>query len=455
MLLSRRSFSKNLTASAFAGLALSACGSAKGEYFAGYGRLLPDPGGLLDLPKGFSYRILSSFGDPMSDGFTVPGHADGMECFDLGGGRLALIRNHEIAPDAPEAFSGPVAGKTNAAGIGYDRGPDGNLLPGGTTTIILDQTTGAVERQFWSLRGTIRNCAGGRTPWGSWLSCEEDETRAGQGAAKDHGWVFEVPAAATGPVEPVALSGLGRFNHEAAAVDPRTGIVYLTEDQEDGLFYRFLPNTKGRLASGGRLQALGFLGDGSGGDARNWESVRLDHGESEAVRWIDLDGVDNPDGDLRARGRLAGAAIFARGEGIYFGNGEAYFACTSGGRARAGQIFRYRPSLAEGQHGEKDSPATLHHFLESTGKAELNYCDNLTLAPNGHLLLCEDQSKSAGPVDNHIRGITPDGAVYPFARLRTQTELAGVCFSPDKEMLFVNVYDPGKTLAISGPWLEA
>lgn len=457
-MLTRRAFATHLTASAFAGLSLAACGANAARHFAGYGRLLPDPKGLLDLPEGFSYRILSAFGDPMSDGFTVPGRADGMDCFALGGGRLALVRNHELSPGSVEDYSRPLAGRTVARAEtlrGYDRTVDGELLPGGTTTLILDQRSGKVESQFWSLRGTIRNCAGGRTPWGSWLSCEEDETSAGEGVGLDHGWVFEVPAGAQAPVDAVPLKGLGRFNHEAAVVDPRTGIVYLTEDREDGLFYRLLPETKGRLRDGGRLQALGLRTGASGGDTRNWDSVGIDHGASESVRWIDLEGIDNPHSDLRMRGRLAGAAIFARGEGVHFGKDELYFACTSGGRARSGQIFRYRPSPAEGQSGERDAPGTLQNFFESTGKAELDYCDNLTVAPNGHVILCEDQSSDNGPEDNHIRGITPEGGIYRFARLREQTELAGVCFSPDGRTMFVNVFNPTRTLAITGPWLTA
>jgi uncharacterized protein len=112
--------------------------------------------------------------------------------------------------------------------------------------------------------------------------------------------------------------------------------------------------------------------------------------------------------------------------------------------------MRYRPSRNEGRPSESTAPGRLQLFVESTDAAMLNFGDNITVAPNGHLIVCEDQYTDV--VDNHLRGITPDGRVYAFARLHAQTELAGACFSPDGRTLFVNVYSPTKTLAITGPW---
>lgn len=431
---SRRRF-LGATAAAFGALVASGCvarrtattGASKG-----YGLLLEDPKRLLDLPEGFSYRVLSRLGDPMNDGARVPDKADGMGCFRLPGGRIALIRNHELR-------IGQDAG--GASGAAYDVSANGILVPGGTTTLVLDATTLAVQRQFRSLSGTIRNCAGGVTPWGSWLSCEEDVTRAGtKGATRDHGWVFEVPAAATGPVEPRPLTALGRFNHEAAAVDPASGFVYLTEDRDDSLLYRFVPARAGRLGEGGRLQALA-LREPSNIDGRNWGIFGMARNAWMEVRWIDLDDVESPDDDLRKRGYAAGALRFARGEGIAMGDGEIYFMCTSGGAAKLGQIFRLRP----GARGDR-----LQLFFESTDPAQLNYGDNLVVAPDGQLIVCEDQYTDV--VDNHLRGIDRDGEPYPIARLREQTELAGACFSPDGRTLFVNVFSPTRTLAITGPW---
>ncbi len=452
-MLNRRSFALGLISTAFAGLALSGCATtATGtgpRGVSGYGPLLPDPARLLDLPQGFSYRIISKFGEPMTDGHVVPDRADGMGPFRLDDRRMALVRNHEL--QAKHAGDGPFRSAAPAGVTAFDRGANGQPLPGGTTTIIYDYRSGKVESQYLSLVGTIRNCAGGITPWGSWLSCEEDVSRAGSnGLERDHGWVFEVPASRPGLTTPVPLTAMGRFNHEAAAVDPRTGIVYLTEDRDDSLFYRFLPATRGQLARGGRLQALAFRDRGLGADSRNWSGVTFPLQSWRDAEWIDMAEVESPQDDLRKRGHARGGVLFARGEGIWFGDGELYFCCTNGGAAKLSQIMRYRPSRFEGQRGERSEPGRLQLFVESTSSGMLHFGDNITVAPTGHLIVCEDQSGLS--VDNYLRGVTPDGSVYALARLREQTELAGACFSPDGGTMFVNVYAPGRTLAITGPW---
>jgi len=424
------------TGSAFAALAASGCMrtplASVSPSGAGYGPLRADPAGLIDLPEGFSYRVISQLGDTMSDGFTVPDRADGMGCFDLGNGKIALVRNHELQP---QHEGGGVAGPA------YDTVARSLVpLPGGTTTLVLDAATLNVERQYRSLAGTIRNCAGGITPWGSWLTCEESIDRPNGRINKDHGYVFEVPAAAEGLVDPVPLKAMGRFNHEAAAVDPATGIVYLTEDRNDSLLYRFLPNVRGQLAAGGKLQAL--VVDGVA-DSRNWEGVTFAPQSWQSVRWVDLDNVEAPEDDLRTRGAAAGATLFARGEGIWMGEGELYFCCTSGGSAKLGQIFRLRP--------QGSGLDVLQLFFESTSIEQFNFGDNLTVGPNGHLVVCEDQYTPE--VHNHLRGITPDGVAYPIALSHENTEWAGACFSPDGRALFVNLYSPARTVAITGPWI--
>lgn len=424
------------TGSAFSALVASGCqtrmATAAGPSSAtGYGPLTTDPEGLIDLPQGFSYRVISRLGDAMDDGLTVPNDADGMGCFDLGNGKIALVRNHELSPD--EEPGGELAS-------GYGRNREGRVLPGGTTTVVLDAATLRVERQHRSLAGTIRNCAGGITPWGSWLSCEEPGSRA-MIQALDHGYVFEVPATARGMVDPVPLKAMGRFNHEAACVDPETGFVYMTEDRDDGLLYRFIPAVKGRLAQGGRLQALALPGIG---DSTNSKTAAVARGEYHTVRWVDLDNVEAPEDDLRLRGAAGGATVFARGEGIWMGRDELYFCCTSGGAAGLGQIFRLIP-------GRSGNPDRLELFFESRSKDQFNYGDNLCVAPNGHLIVCEDQYTDV--VDNHLRGIDRLGRPYDFARLRLQTEFAGACFSPDGEVLFVNAMRPARTIAITGPWI--
>ena len=432
------------TSLAFGGILASGCVASSAAPVLGpslnrFGALQADPAGVLDLPPGFSYRVLSRLGDSMDDGEPVPDAADGMGCFDLGGGKIALVRNHELRPDRAEPVAVSPAYDTVARSL--------LALPGGTTTIVLDAETLAVERQYRSLAGTIRNCAGGVTPWGSWLSCEENtSTPRDEGGRlnRDHGYVFEVPADHDGLVDPVPLKAMGRFNHEAACVDPATGIVYMTEDRGDSLFYRFIPDVPGDLAAGGVLQAL-VLADLQ--DTRNSEdnTDRIHVRSPVAGRWITLDDVEAPDDDLRQRGAAQGATIFARGEGIWMGEGEMYFTATSGGRAGEGQIFRFTPRAA--------GPDMLELFYESPAASEYSFGDNLVVSPFGDLIVCEDQYGDT--VDNYLRGITPSGEAYAFGRLRLQTEPAGACFSPDGRTLFVNAYSPTMTLAITGPWPTA
>ncbi|HAD15923.1 MAG TPA: phosphatase [Erythrobacter sp.] len=439
MLLNRRIFI-GATGAAFSGLLLNGCTGRSAPLmsapssFADYGPLVPDPAGMLDLPRGFSYRLLSRLGNAMTDGCTVPDKADGMGCFSLGNNEIVLIRNHELVPADD-------AGGVLAKGFGTR---DGAIVPGGTTSIVLDATTLDVKREFRSLAGTIRNCSGGITPWGSWLTCEEAPTgpgqRFGEGLAENHGWVFEVPANATGLIDAVPLKAMGRFNHEAACVDPRTGIVYLSEDRDDSVLYRFVPTTPGRLGDGGLLQAMVVEGLS---DTRNWTSADMAVGSRHTVRWIDCDDVESPNDDLRSRAAAKGAALVARGEGIHTGTDEIFVCSTNGGQRKLGQILR----LVPGTGGEPDQ---IELFFESQSKDQFNYGDNLTVGPNGHLIVCEDQYTEV--VDNHLRGITPDGRAYTLGRLRMQTELAGGCFSPDGKWFFVNAYSPTRTLAITGPW---
>ena len=237
---------------------------------------------------------------------------------------------------------------------------------------------------------------------------------------------------------------MGRFEHEAVCVDPRTGIVYLTEDKNDGLFYRFIPNTPGKLAEGGRLQALAIKGV-AGADTRNQDDRLWNVGDWREISWIDMDDVEAPNDDLRQRGHAAGAALVARGEGLWWGKDEFYMTATSGGPIRRGQVMRVQPGL----NGAADR---IQLFVESTDEKTLNMGDNITVAPWGDLIVCEDNYSST--IRNHLKGVTPDGQVYTIARnvFTGNSEFAGACFSPDGEVLFVNIMYPGMTLAIRGPW---
>lgn len=462
MVFSRREFLRKAAyvAAGFAGLARHVSGQEAPQPYLSdddfYGTLIPDPGRVLDLPAGFQYRVLSRTGDFMDDGFRTPGAPDGMGAFAGPPGKAIVVRNHELTAD--RTFSGPF-GVQNELFSRLDRSrvhdAGKNLRPhlGGTTTFVYDFAKRRVDRQFLSLAGTARNCAGGPTPWKSWITCEETVEKAGEFTEKDHGYNFEVPATHRPALaDPVALTAMGRFNHEAVAVDPRTGIVYQTEDRDDGLISRFIPNEYGKLASGGRLQILS-LRDRKSADTRNWpESIqpRIPTGEPMAVRWLDIDAIDSPCDDLRIRGFDKGAARFARGEGMWYGNGEIYFACTNGGIAKRGQIFRYRPSAEEATEKEEANPGQLELYLEPNSIGILEHCDNLTIAPWGDLIVCED-----GPGNNYLRGITPAGRRYTLAHnsYYGKMEFCGVCFAPNHPTLFVNIQTPGLTLAVTGPWL--
>ena len=264
----------------------------------GYGPLQRDPRGILDLPEGFRYRIVSWAGQTMSDGLFLPGAPDGMAAFPGPDGLAVVICNHELTVQSDRGPFGRDNRRLELLDRGkiYDYGEGKTPSCGGTTTFLFDPARQEIVSQFLSLAGTIRNCAGGATPWNSWISCEETvrtaghDEEAGLWAEQDHGYNFEVPATTRMEVvDPVPLRAMGRFNHEAVAVAEETGIVYQTEDRGDGLLYRFLPESPGKLQAGGRLQAL-KIRDRSGMDTRNWNLWRtISVGEPVAVEWIDLD----------------------------------------------------------------------------------------------------------------------------------------------------------------------
>ncbi len=422
------------------------------------------PNQLLDLPEGFVAHAFSRTGEIMDDGLWVPGKHDGMAAFPGPNGKTILIRNHEL--NATDKIIGPFGWNNEKLNLVdtekiYDLGS--NKLPclGSTTTLVYDTRTGTFEKHFLSMAGSIRNCAGGITPWNTWVTCEETVQKKEKTYQHDHGYNFEVPVTTTpGLAAPIPLKAMGRFNHEAIAVDDRTGIVYETEDRHDGLFYRFIPDEQGQLAKGGRLQAL-KVRDKKAADTRNWKKglqkiapwtyEPMPVSEKMAVEWVDIENVESPKDDLRKQGiEGKNAAKFARGEGIWFSGNEFYIACTNGGIAQKGQIWRYIPSPYEGTTREEKQPGTLELFIEPNDSNLLENADNLTVAPWGDLIICEDGSK-----DQYIVGVTPEGHTYQFARNASNTsEFAGATFSPDGTTLFVNIQNPGVTLAITGPWAD-
>ena len=399
-----------------------------------------DPAGIASIPRGFSYSIISREGDQMTDGLVVPGMFDGMAAFKFDKNRVIIVRNHELYNrDKYTPCFGEKKERLKSLNkkIVYD---SGSSVPqyGGTTNLLYNLSSNSVEREFMSLAGTVRNCAGGATPWGTWISCEETVARKGSENLKDHGYNFEVEA--TDKIyssNSIPLKAMGRFNHEAVGFD-LYGNAYQTEDREDGLFYRFIPNYKGELGKGGRLQALA-LRDVKINDSRNWKENLIEVGAMYKTKWIDILDVDSPSDDLRYQGLEKGCLGFARGEGIWSDGSVIYFSATTGGPDYLGQIWaletqRYKEGL------------TL--IYQSSDSSKMQMPDNLTVSPWGDIVFCED-----GPNVNHVRGLTPNGSIYDIVRNDYNgSEFCGVCFSPDGGTMFVNIQRPGITLAVRGPW---
>jgi secreted PhoX family phosphatase len=407
---------------------------------AGYGELVPDPGGLIDLPQGFQYRVISKEGTPLSSGGKVPGDHDGMAAFP--GPRsntTVLVRNHEQRVGDPNPLVG-----TNP----YD-----SAAPGGTTGILVNLENRKEIRDFVTSSGTLNNCAGGATPWGTWLTCEEDRTT-------NHGFVFEVnPYDPENELSRTPIREMGFFSHEAVDIDPRTGIAYLTEDDFRGdivdanaeivaddtppgtrvsFLYRYIPKSRkqrpGALQEGGKLQVMTLE------EMPNYNVDLANPGQRFGVVWKNVDW-EEPHEDAED----LGAARFNRLEGAYFAGGAFWFDDTIGGEARLGQIFRYLPSSN-----------TLELFYEGTEKGKMESPDNIVVTPWGDLWFAEDDAINDGDIINRVMGITPDGQVYPFANNRlNDSEFAGPTFSPDGSTFFVNFQgDPGITFAIWGPFQQ-
>ncbi|MCP9986002.1 PhoX family protein [Streptomyces sudanensis] len=402
---------------------------AKLEFDAGYGPLRPvrdQATGLelLQLPRGFEYVSYGWTNDPMDDGVPTPGSHDGMAAFRYGD-RVHLVRNHERG--AGPAFTAPA----------YD-----SEAGGGTTTLVFDPDAGQWLESYGSLGGTLRNCAGGPTPWNTWLTCEETfSTNAG----KRHGYIFEVASQGKGNPEP--YKAMGRFNHEAVAIDPATGYVYETEDRGDASLYRFVPAVPGDLSKGGRLEAL-RIGTGKYDTRGDGEKA---YG---TVSWVPVEDADPAEDTVRFQAQANGAAVFSRLEGAWYGNDRIYVITTDGGPARQGQVFELNPATDE-----------FRVLFASPGAEVLNAPDNMCVSPRGGLVLCED-----GGGTEYVHGLTTGGEIFRFAAnnvdLRNGTagkkvaaadhrgsEWAGSVFEPKNgNWLFVNIQTPGITFAITGPW---
>ncbi|HUF13425.1 MAG TPA: alkaline phosphatase PhoX [Longimicrobiales bacterium] len=405
----------------------------------GYGPLRP-AGPELELPEGFRYAKFGVQGDRMSDGLPTPLAHDGMAAFAGPDDDVLLVRNHEVR-------SRPLETALDEE-FAYDR-----LAGGGTTTLRVRIASDGMPRlvaDHESLAGTLVNCAGGPTPWGTWLTCEETTLGLSSGYERAHGYVFEVPAGADARVRrPQPIRAMGRFIHEAVAIDPATGIAYLTEDAQTAGFYRFLPAAPGRFLEGGRLQMLGLR------DAPHRMTISHQRvGRPLPVVWIDIEDPDPADAErypltVFAEGYGNGGALFSRLEGCWYGDGAIHFNATSGGNAQCGQIWQYRP-------GADDDVGELTLLYESPSADVLKSPDNITVSPRGGIVLCEDTSGS------YVRGLGRDGVIFDFARnILNGREFAGACFSPDGRVLFFNIQGDtapggaghlGMTFGVWGPW---
>jgi uncharacterized protein len=374
--------------------------------------LIADPAGLLDLPAGFAYTVLETSGDPMDDGYVVPGRPDGMGLFDLGNGTLALMRNHELLP---VSMAGPYAAGA-APPEAYD--PAGM---GAVTRLVVDAATYARVSSNLVLCGTNFNCAGGVSPSG-WISCEEN-------VATGHGFAFLCDPFAATVQPPVRLAWMGRFNHEAAAHDDVTDDYYLTEDRNNGCLYR------STLVNGARvLQAMEVVG------MPNFDTTTMLAGDVVAVGWLDLaNPVPNRD-KLRYMAAMLGAAEVHRGEGIVAEGGQRFTICaTAGGPIGRGQLLRFDAVTQ-----------TLECVAVSTDPLVLDMPDNVTVAPSGQIFFGEN-----GGQTNFVRALTSIGDFCDVAHQASGTsEISGLCFSPGGDALFCNLQQDGLTVVITGPFAD-
>ena len=396
-------------------------------------KLRIDTKNIIDIHPSLDYKIISKEGENMSDGFKVPGLADGMGSF-LINDNIILVRNHEIVPKhgmQKGAFQNP---RLQIRELG-DKHYDENAI-GGTTNIILDKVSKDVQHQYLSLSGTHQNCAGGVTPWNTWLSCEENINKKNKNKVS-HGYIFEVNPNKKGLNRPKPLKAMGRFNHEAVAFDSYNN-AYLTEDRSDGLIYKFIPKTKNNLDEG-ELFALRIK---SLKDGRNWNSSSTKVREKYSADWVKIEDFDPEDDTIRNEGMVKGATPFARPEGIISDNKSIFICCTSGGRLKKGQIWKLNPTST--------NELLIELWYEVQDEASLNMPDNITIAPWGDLIICEDNSDI-----NRLWGLTSRGKPYLIAQNSyTGSEFAGVCFSPIDNTMFVNLQWNGLTIRIDGNWNE-
>jgi secreted PhoX family phosphatase len=456
---------------------------------------------ILQLPSGFRYRSMSWRNDLMSDGqFVNPAH-DGMAVvMQRAGGETILIRNHEVGAGRRMVVPGNPAAQYDGVTL-----PTGET-PGGGCTVMRVRNGELLDHRN-SIGSTVANCAGGRTLWNSWLTAEETEVDLTAAGGKKHGYMFDVNMDPS-KTRAVPIVNMGRFAHEAVATDPRTGYIYQTEDaRNEAGFYRYAPppNTFGYGSlsrPGGWLEAAKVVGRNRAnllalagprpsdvarvGDVLEIEWVRIPDPDADPAPYEEV-GPDNPDTGVRTvsgpfrQARELGALRMSRGEGIWWDHKsdavwvvDTSFGYASDGRPGRGlgSVWAYKPDRTNNRRGQ------LILVYAAAARVAGNNPDNITVSPRGGLLSCDDGSAVVDEfgAGQRLTGFTAQGAAYIFAKnnLRLSAadiaaigrtgqfnpgdyrgaEFAGATFDWSGKWLYVNIYTPGVTLAITGPWAK-